>query len=112
MARREHQFHRVADEVADWVDAMSTTLAEGAHDGDRPPFGADVGDRERLDYYEHVLFNPDGSPNEQGRQQEIQRIGPRGYADVLMALQRRRGQPFQSSPSAPVRSPQEVSGYG
>jgi hypothetical protein len=110
VAKKEHLFHQVASELSDWLGETSKELAFGLHDGDRPPFAADVGDNERLDYYENKLFNPDGTPNEQGRQAEIARIGPAGYAQVLLALTKRRGQPFPSIPgqvALPTQAPQE-----
>lgn len=111
MPKTEHLFHRVSGELGDWVDTMSDAMAEGMHDGTRPPFGADEPEDKLLDYYEARLFNPDGTPNEPNRQAEIARVGPDGYARVLLALQKRRAKAFPGAPD-PVQVPQEVeSGY-
>lgn len=108
MPKNDHLFHRVSAELGDWVDQMATTMATGMYDGDRAPFAADEPDDKLLDYYEARLFNPDGTPNEPNRQAEIQRVGPEGYARVLLALGKRRGQPFQSTMSPPAQPVQEV----
>lgn len=109
MAKILHPMHQVALDASDWITTMANAVAEGMHDGDRPPFGADVPDRDRLAYYADRFYNPDGSPNEQNRQAEIQRIGPEGYARVLIALEKQRGRLL---PGAPVTPPSQEASYG
>jgi LysM repeat protein len=46
------------------------------------PFAASLSNSQKLEYFTAQLFNPDGSPNLQGRSTWIGRLGPEGFANV------------------------------
>jgi hypothetical protein len=54
--------------------------------GGTAPFAAQLTEADKLRYYTRQLFNPDGTPNMQGRAQEMQRLGPEGFALVYKAV--------------------------
>ena len=91
---RRGSLESIADELADWVEGMSASIAGSLLDDQgRPPFGAPVTGQERLKYYERQFFLPDGRPNLEGRQREAQRLGEAAYQQTLarVSLARRRG---------------------
>ncbi len=105
-----HTWDQVADELAAWLDTESTALADALTAGGRAPFAADLTERERLDYYTAQFFHPDGSVNDQGRADVMQRLGEVGYADAFRAVMRTRlGQRMPAAPvqSEPMSSPPE-----
>ncbi|MCR4375906.1 MAG: hypothetical protein NUW22_13765 [Acidobacteria bacterium] len=95
---KAHVFDQVADELAQWIDDTATALAEGLTAGGRAPFAADLTERELLDYYDAQFFRPDGSVNDQGRADVMQRVGETGYADVFRRVMRRRMGPAMPAP--------------
>src|SRR5215831_5687845 len=78
----------VATDLALWIDETATTIAL-AFAPTRAPFSADVTEEQKLEYYRQKLFNPDGSPNAQGRQTELQRMGSESFAQVFKAVIKR-----------------------
>jgi hypothetical protein len=77
----------VANDLALWVDQTATEVALGFAPG-RAPFAANLTEQQKLDYYSRALFNPDGSPNQQGRQREVARLGVEQFASVYEAVLR------------------------
>lgn len=84
---------QVAEELADWIDRMAQEVAAGMMQDGRSPFGAQMTEQEKLEYYAQQLFNPDGSPNVEGRQKLIERVGVDGFVRILNAVMKGRGQP-------------------
>jgi len=78
----------IANDLALWIDQTSTEIAL-AFAPTRSPFSADVSEEQKLEYYRQRLFNPDGSPNAAGRDQEMQRLGSDGFAQVYRAVVKR-----------------------
>lgn len=81
-----HLFDLVAQDLEDWLLQMTDELVEGLQYKGRSPFSADVSEREKLSYYRQVMFNPDGTPNEQGRASLMQRVGTEGFIAIAEAL--------------------------
>jgi hypothetical protein len=91
---RQGSLESIADELAEWVEGMSASIAGSLLDDQgRPPFGAPVTGAERLRYYDRQFFLPDGRPNLEGRQREAQRLGEAAYQQTLarVGLARQRG---------------------
>lgn len=87
MARQsQNVFDLVADDLAEWIDRMSDQLVEGIASGGRAPFSAQLTEAQKLDYYTAQYFNPDGTPNVQGRATQIQRLGPEAFGMVYKAI--------------------------
>lgn len=78
----------IASDLALWIDQTSTQIAL-AFAPTRAPFSADVTEEQKLEYYRTRLFNPDGTPNAQGRQAELQRLGVEGFGLVYKAIIKR-----------------------
>lgn len=76
----------VATDLALWLDRESTRIAAAMAPQGVAPFSAQLSDEQKLEYYKAQLFNADGSPNVQGRQQEMTRLGPEGFTQVYKAV--------------------------
>ena len=75
----------VADDLSVWIDQTAEDVARAFAPG-RAPFSADLTEEQKLNYYRAQLFNPDGSPNVNGRTAQIQRLGAQGFAQVYKAV--------------------------
>ena len=76
----------VAEDLSTWIDRVANDLAESMMAGGQAPFSAPLSEQQKLDFYRGELFNPDGTPNMQGRVKEMQRLGPEGFASVYKAV--------------------------
>lgn len=56
--------------------------------GENSPFAADLSPADKIAYYESKFFNPDGSPNQIGRQEELARLGVADYIKTLGQMQK------------------------
>ena len=82
MPQEQTQLDAVATDLAAWIDQTSTRIAAAMAPQGVAPFAADLDETQKLEYYRDQLFNPDGTPNLQGRQAQIQRLGPEGFTQV------------------------------
>lgn len=85
MARQEI-YDQLASDLATWLDEMSTSLAIAFSPQGVAPFAAPISEQQKLSYYSSQLFNPDGTPNDAGRNAELQRLGPIGFRTVYRAV--------------------------
>lgn len=107
----------VASDLAVWIDQTATRIAAAMAPQGVAPFSAQISESEKLEYYRSALFNPDGTPNLQGRNQEMQRLGPEGFTQVYKAVLKAYpqlriptppgmgGGPITQTPGAPPPSP-------
>jgi hypothetical protein len=84
-ARGQSMLDDVANDLALWIDQTATEVAL-AFSPARAPFSAQITEEQKLSFYKNQLFLPDGSPNQQGRQQEIARLGAEGFGQVYKAV--------------------------
>src|SRR5215471_18466536 len=77
---------RVSTDLAIWIDQISTKIALGMSTGGVAPGAAPLSEEQKLQYYRDQLFNQDGTPNLQGREAQIQRLGPLGFTQVYKAV--------------------------
>jgi hypothetical protein len=77
---------QIATDLAVWIDQLSTKLALAMAPQGNAPFAAPISEEQKLQYYRDQLFNPDGTPNLQGRNAQIQRLGPEGFTQVYKAV--------------------------
>jgi len=82
----KNMLDEVADDLAVWIDDTANTLAMGMSLGGAAPFAANISEPEKLAYYRSRLFNPDGTPNMDGRNAEMQRMGPEQFTQVFKAV--------------------------
>jgi len=75
----------VANDLALWIDQTANDIAL-AFAPTRAPFAAQTTEAQKIEYYRQKLFNPDGSPNAQGRNEELQRLGVEGFGLVYKAI--------------------------
>jgi len=75
----------IATDLALWIDQISTEVAL-AFAPNRAPFSVDLSEEQKLQYYRDKMFNPDGTPNVQGREQEFQRLGVTGFSMVYKTV--------------------------
>src|SRR5215468_5671718 len=78
----------VATDLAAWIDKTASEVALAFAPG-RAPFSANITEDQKLQYYRSQLFNPDGSPNVQGRTAQLQRLGVEGFGLVYKAIIKR-----------------------
>ena len=90
----------VASDLALWIDQVSSQVALAFAPG-RAPFSANISEEQKLQFYRSRLFNPDGSPNAQGRNEEMARLGGEGFASVYKAVTKRW-------PELKIPSPPEI----
>jgi len=83
---RTNPLDRVADNVAQWADDLSTAMAEAIKGGLSAPGAAQLSEQAKFEYYTRQFFEPDGSPNMLGRAQEMARLGPEGFEQVLREI--------------------------
>ena len=86
MARNESMLDAVATDLASWLDQTSTLIAAAMAPQGLAPFAAPLSEEQKLLYYKDALFNPDNTPNMQGRQQQIARMGPEAFTQVYRAV--------------------------
>ena len=86
--RGQNMLDDVATDLALWIDETATEVAL-AFAPARAPFSAKITEDQKLEFYKARLFNPDGSPNQAGRQAEVQRLGPEGFGHVYKAVVKR-----------------------
>lgn len=85
MPGRPNMMDDIADDLAGWIDRTANEVALAFAPG-RAPFSANITEEQKLQFYRSQLFNQDGSPNVQGRQAQIQRLGPEGFGQVYKAV--------------------------
>ena len=88
MARGANFLDDVSTDLATWIDETAEKVALGFAPA-RAPFSAKITEDQKLAFYKTRLFNPDGSPNLQGRDQEMQRLGAEGFGHVYQQVVRR-----------------------
>lgn len=86
MAQRVETYDLIAQDLAQWLESTSTQLAIAFSPQGVAPFAAPISEQQKLSYYSSQLFMPDGTPNEQGRNAELQRLGPIGFRTVYRAV--------------------------
>ena len=77
---------QISNDLALWIDQTATRIAAAMAPQGTAPFAAQLSETDKLEYYRAQLFNPDGSPNVQGRAPLIARLGPEGFTLVYKAV--------------------------
>ena len=100
MPGKPNMLDLVATDLAVWLDRMSSEIALAMAPQGQAPFSAPLSEEQKLEYYKNQLFNPDGTPNGQGRAAQMQRLGPQGFTQVYKAV-------IKAYPTLRVPSPPE-----
>lgn len=105
MPGRQNMLDDVANDLALWIDQTATEVAL-AFAPARAPFSANVTEEQKLEFYTHQLFNPDGTPNAQGRSTELSRLGAEGFGRVYKAVLARHPE-LRPEPPPAIEVPQQ-----
>jgi len=89
----------IATDLAAWLDQTSTQIAAAMAPQGVAPFAAPLSETDKLEYYRNQLFNPDGTPNLQGRAAQMARMGPEQFTQVFRAVL--KAYPFLKLPTPP-----------
>jgi hypothetical protein len=103
----------VANDLAIWLDQTSAKIALAMAPQGVAPFAASLSETQKLEYYKAQLFNADGTPNLQGRDAQVQRLGPQGFTQVYKAVIKVYPQlrvPSPPMPAAPPVAPETIGG--
>lgn len=73
----------LATNLAAWAEEISSQMADAIKGGLSAPGAAQLSEQQKLEYYTATLFNPDGSPNLQGRVKVEDKVGPEGLAAAV-----------------------------
>lgn len=95
----------ISNDLALWIDNTAEAVAT-AFAPARAPFSANITEQQKLDFYRTRLFNADGSPNAQGRAEELARLGPEGFARVYKAVVAQHPE-LKPPPEPPIEVPEQ-----
>lgn len=83
----QHVYDTVADDLASYIERMSDDLAQALQENGRAPFAARLSRAEQeqyyLDRYGDMIFHPDGTPNQDGREAFLKAFGPDAFAEMV-----------------------------
>src|SRR5215217_4345848 len=102
MPLQPNPLDRMAEELAEWADTVSTRIANGIKGGFAAPGAAQISERQKLAYYTAMMFGPDGEPNIQGRGTLMQRLGPEGFAEAYADVVATHPELEPTQPQPPV----------
>lgn len=96
----QHVWEQVAEQLGQWLESEPDVIAEQLFGGGRrAPFAGKATEKEKLAYYRSQFFNDNGSPNEQGRTELLNRVGVDGYTQIYNALMSDSLSPIDSESS-------------
>jgi hypothetical protein len=107
-----HSFDQLAESLTEYVDSSVDYLSNALLEDGHAPFEAHVSETERRDYFNTLIWNPDGTPNPQGRQFLEQQYGLDEYVRIYRWLERSKRSasttPQGQSPRIAPGSPSDV----
>jgi len=85
-----HIYEIVAADLAHWLEVMPKVLARAMRGGPhrQGPFKVPATGKQKYEIFKGKLFNDDGSPNVEGRQELLRRMTPQQYAQVVHIVTR------------------------
>jgi len=85
-----HIYEIVATDLAYWLETMPKVLARAMKGGPhkQAPFKVPATGKQKYEIFKGKLFNDDGSPNVEGRQELLRRMTPQQYAQVVHIVTR------------------------
>ena len=97
----------LARSLAEWVLSESKQIADSIKGGLNAPGAASLSEQQKLEYFTHQFFNPDGSPNMDGRAKEMTRLGAVSFAEAYQEVLRAHPEYKQPSPLEAMPMPAE-----
>lgn len=104
----KHMWDQAVDEITSWIAGESDWYASAITGNGRAPFAQPTSEKEKRDYYEAQMYNENGTPNETGRQQVLQRIGVQNYVPLLQELEKSRRNQLSSDPPIPAQEDSNI----
>lgn len=87
-----HPGDALTQDVLDYVESASDDLVADLLGGPLAPQAATMTEAEKTRYFAHQFWNPDGSPNQAGRDALQTKYGVQGFARIAKSLATRHGQ--------------------
>jgi len=105
----DHVYEIVAHDLAQWLHKMPKILATAMRGGPHKqgPFMHAATGQQKYEIFRRKLFNDDGTPNMEGRQELLQKLTPRQYAEVVHIVSRqmkRSGEAGEGVPPSPMEA--------
>lgn len=83
---KQHTADRLAADLVEWAERRSTELAEAILGSPLAPQVTTPTKAEALAYYQRMMWLPDGTPNQPGRDQLLARVGVDGFEKIALEL--------------------------
>ena len=90
-----HPGDLLSQDVLDYVEKESDHLAQSILGSPLAPQTATLTSAQKIQLFANQFWNPDGSPNQQGRDALQAKYGARGFLQITEALARQHGQLHQ-----------------
>ena len=86
----DHVYEIVVADLTEWLNDMPKLLAAAMRGGPhrQGPFKHAATGQQKYEIYKAKLFEEDGTPNMEGRQELLRRMTPRQYAEVVHIVTR------------------------
>lgn len=86
----DQMYEVVAQDLAEWLKDMPKILAAAMKGGPhrQAPFKHPATGKQKYEIFKGKLFNDDGTPNMEGRQELLRRMTPQQYAQVVHIVTR------------------------
>lgn len=107
---QKHMWDQVTDSLISWITNESPWYVNAIKGGGDSPFAQPLSEDEKKQYYESQMYNPDGSENDHGRQEVLQRIGIQQYIPLLSELEKKRSGKLQVEPPISTESTPDSGG--
>lgn len=97
---QQHSLDRLANELADYIEASVEYLSNALLEGGHAPFEAKISEAERFGYFHGLLWNEDDTPNEEGRSLLEEQRGLDEYTRTYrwVEARKKRGMPRGVTP--------------
>lgn len=83
---RKHMWDTAVDTIVEWVQDSAEEIYQQMLEAGHSPGAAQLSEDKKLAYYRRKMFNDDGSPNQSGRSEVMNRVGVEGYANIMRAF--------------------------
>lgn len=102
MPQKKHEWDSLVDDVLSYISGETDWFINAIKNGQNSPFEQPATEEQKKEYYKAQMYNDNGEPNEQGRQQVLQRIGILNYIPLLQELEKERSGGLKEEPPMPV----------
>lgn len=86
----KHMWDKVTDDLVGWITNESDWYINAIKGSGEAPFAQPLSEQQKKEYYKTQIYKENGEPNEQGRQEVLQRIGINNYVPLLSEMEKER----------------------